>query len=96
MNAATSGPTRYEASREDIADLFTAEPRYRLDQIWTGLYQRLAEPDEMTDLPAGLRTALAGALPAALDLRTESVSDRGERGPVPLGPRRRGPGSRPC
>ena len=78
MNAATAGPTRYEASREDIAELFAAEPRYRIDQIWAGLYQRLAEPDEMTDLPAGLRTALAGALPAALDLRTESVSDRGD------------------
>ena len=78
MNAATAGPTRYEASREDIAELLAAEPRYRIDQIWAGLYQRLAEPDEMTDLPAGLRTALATALPAALDLRTESVSDRGD------------------
>ena len=78
MNAATVGPTRYEASREDIAELLAAEPRYRIEQIWNGLYQRLAEPEEMTDLPAGLRKALATALPAALDLRTESVSDRGD------------------
>ena len=78
MNTATVGPSRYEASREDIAALLAAEPRYRIEQIWSGLYERLADPEEMTDLPARLRTALATALPAALDLRTESVSDRGD------------------
>ena len=29
VNAATVGPTRYEASREDIAELLAGEPRYR-------------------------------------------------------------------
>jgi 23S rRNA (adenine2503-C2)-methyltransferase len=78
VNEATVGPTRYGASREDIAELLAAEPGYRLEQVWRGLYQRLAGPEEMTDLPAGLRSALATALPAALHLRTESVSDRGD------------------
>ncbi len=72
------GPTRYGASRDDIAELLAAEPRYRTDQVWNGLYQRLAEPEELTELPAGLRSALATSLPTALDLRTESVSDRGD------------------
>jgi 23S rRNA (adenine2503-C2)-methyltransferase len=36
------------------------EPRYRADQIWNWLYRRFAaDPEEMTDLPASLRTRLA-------------------------------------
>jgi hypothetical protein len=40
VNEATVGPTRYGASREDIAELLAAEPGYRLEQVWRGLYQR--------------------------------------------------------
>jgi 23S rRNA (adenine2503-C2)-methyltransferase len=36
------------------------EPRYRADQIWNWLYWRfVANPEEMTDLPASLRARLA-------------------------------------
>jgi 23S rRNA (adenine2503-C2)-methyltransferase len=54
------------------------EPRYRVDQVWRGLYEQLATPCEMTSLPAALRARLDGELPAALQLLTERVSDHGD------------------
>ena len=70
--------TRYDVSRADLADLLAGTPRYRVDQVWSGLYQRLGEPATWTDLPAALRASLAEQLPAALHPVTESVSDRGD------------------
>ena len=78
MNAATSGTNPLRGEPGGIAELLADEPGYRIEQVWNGLYRRLAAPEEMTDLPSRLRSALATALPAALDLRTESVSDRGD------------------
>ena len=78
VSATATAPTRYDATREDIAELLADEPEYRIEQVWRGLYGRLAGPEEMTDLPTRVREALAIAPPAALRLRTESVSDRGD------------------
>ena len=72
------GLGRYDATKQDIAAVLAGEPGYRVEQVWHGLYTRLAGPDEMTDLPARLRGPLATALPAALDPVAESVSDRGD------------------
>jgi 23S rRNA (adenine2503-C2)-methyltransferase len=69
---------RYDATREDLATLLADEPGYRIEQVWQGLYTRLAGPDEMTDLPMRLRRVLATALPSVLRPVTESVSDRGD------------------
>ena len=33
--------------------------RYRLDQIWQGLYQQYSAPEDMTNLPKALRVKLA-------------------------------------
>jgi 23S rRNA (adenine2503-C2)-methyltransferase len=46
--------------------------------VWDGLYRRLAEPEELTDLPMALRHRLVEDLPPALEQVTESRSDRGE------------------
>jgi 23S rRNA (adenine2503-C2)-methyltransferase len=70
--------TRYEVSRAELAELLAGEPRYRVDQVWQGLYGQLTEPDAWTSLPASLRTDLAAALPPALTPVTEQVSDRGD------------------
>ncbi|HEY2331107.1 MAG TPA: 23S rRNA (adenine(2503)-C(2))-methyltransferase RlmN [Acidimicrobiales bacterium] len=71
-------PTRYDASRDDVATALGDQPRYRVDQVWDGLHRRLAEPEEMTELPLRLRTAVAEALPAALAPAAESTSTDGE------------------
>lgn len=70
--------TRYEASRSDIEALLAGQPRYRVEQVWVGLYDQLASPTELTSLPKATRAALETALPLALDLVAESSSDSGE------------------
>jgi len=71
-------PTRYHPDRDALADLLAGEPRYRVDQVWQGLYEQLADPDEITNLPKALRARLADELPAALAPAAESVSDDGD------------------
>ena len=70
-------PTRFDVTREDLATRLTGLPRYRVDQVWQGLYQQLIDPEEMTTLPASLRAELADDLPLALTPIAESESDHG-------------------
>ncbi len=71
-------PSRYDHTRDDLAELLDGTPRYRVDQVWSGMYDRLTEPDEWTNLPTTLRAELAARLPMALTPVTESVSDAGD------------------
>jgi 23S rRNA (adenine2503-C2)-methyltransferase len=68
----------YHPSRDELAGLLDGEPRYRLDQIWQGLYQNLAVPAEMSNLPKALRATLANRLPQALHTVVRRVSDGGD------------------
>ena len=72
--------TRYDLTRDDLAAVLADEPRYRLDQLWEGLYGQLADPADITNLPKALRARLDAELPTALTAITESVSDRGDTG----------------
>ena len=65
-------------TRDGFADVLDGEPRYRLDQLWAGLYTQLADPADITNLPKALRSRLDAELPLALTPVTESVSDRGD------------------
>ncbi|MDA8357061.1 MAG: 23S rRNA (adenine(2503)-C(2))-methyltransferase RlmN [Actinomycetota bacterium] len=67
----------YETSFDDLASLLEGEPEYRARQIWDGLYRRLQRPDEMTDLPMGLRERVSQALPTSLELAIQSEADGG-------------------
>ena len=69
---------RYGVDRADLGALLADVPRYRTDQVWAGLYDTLAAPDEMTNLPKALRARVAEALPSSLAPVTESVSDAGD------------------
>ncbi|MEZ5341348.1 MAG: hypothetical protein R2706_07835 [Acidimicrobiales bacterium] len=42
-------------------------PNYRVEQIWQGLYTHGRRVDEITSLPAALRSRLGQDFPAALD-----------------------------
>ncbi|HEX3090442.1 MAG TPA: 23S rRNA (adenine(2503)-C(2))-methyltransferase RlmN [Ilumatobacteraceae bacterium] len=68
----------YQPSRVELAELLDGEPRYRLDQIWQGLYQNLSTPAEMTNIPKALRTTLAERLVPALHVVVRRVSDGGD------------------
>jgi 23S rRNA (adenine2503-C2)-methyltransferase len=68
----------YEPTRADLALLLQGEPRYRLDQIWQGLYQQFSTPAEMTNLPKALRATLEERLTPALRVVVRRVSDGGD------------------
>lgn len=56
-------PDRYDLDRDGLARLLEGEPRYRVDQVWNGLYRQGREPEEITNLPGWLRERLAAELP---------------------------------
>ena len=68
----------YQPNRTELAELLEGEPRYRLDQIWQGLYQNLSTPEEMTNLPKALRSTLSQRLTPALRVVVRRVSDGGD------------------
>jgi 23S rRNA (adenine2503-C2)-methyltransferase len=68
----------YDLSRDDLARLLKDQPRYRIDQVWQGLYTSSCHPRELTNLPKSLRDRLAGEMPPALELKAESRSGDGQ------------------
>lgn len=44
---ASLAPTRYQLDRAALAGQLDGEPRYRVDQVWDGLYRRLGRPEEL-------------------------------------------------
>jgi len=74
----TAPTARYDVDLAALGELLAGEPTYRIRQVWDGLYRRRVEPEEMTELPKALRARLSTALPAALELATERVSDGGD------------------
>jgi 23S rRNA (adenine2503-C2)-methyltransferase len=70
--------TLYDPTREELAALLDGEPRYRLDQLWQGLYEQRGTPAELTNIPKALRTRLGEELPLALTPVAESISDDGQ------------------
>ncbi|MEN9505018.1 MAG: ribosomal large subunit methyltransferase [Actinomycetota bacterium] len=78
VNDAANRSTRFGVSRDELTALLAGQPRYRIDQVWSGLYEQLASPSEMTSLPKALREALETALPLALTEEVRRVSDDGD------------------
>ncbi len=74
----TGSMTRYGLTRDELTSHLDGEPRYRLDQLWDGLYTQLSDPADITNLPKALRFRLDVDLPTALSAVTESVSDTGD------------------
>lgn len=72
--------SRYDLTREDFSALLDGEPSYRVDQVWKGLYGQLADIDQISSLPASLRTRLADLddLAPSLTQIHESVTDNGD------------------
>lgn len=70
--------TRYDPGPEELAELLADQPRYRVDQLWQGMYAQLSAPEELTTLPKALRARLGEELPSALRRVDRSVSDDGD------------------
>ena len=78
----------YQPSRIELAELLDGYPRYRVDQIWQGLYQNLSTPSEMTNLPKALRTTLTERpLPVNLAVSLHAANDQLRDELVPINKR---------
>ncbi|MEA3217228.1 MAG: rRNA (adenine2503-C2)-methyltransferase [Acidimicrobiia bacterium] len=75
---AQTRPTLYDLDQEGLGHLLEGQPAYRIRQVWDGLYRQARLPDDMTDLPKGLRARLAEAAPVALHPAAESATDNGD------------------
>jgi 23S rRNA (adenine2503-C2)-methyltransferase len=71
-------PAPYDLTREELAAVLRDEPSYRVTQVWDGLHTRVQRPEDLTELPSGLRATLAAALPPALHEVTRQSADDGE------------------
>jgi 23S rRNA (adenine2503-C2)-methyltransferase len=71
--------SRYDVTREQLAELLAGEAPYRVDQVWNGIHGGHADPSELTALPRRLRQQLAAeeVLAPAWSLVAESLSDGG-------------------
>jgi 23S rRNA (adenine2503-C2)-methyltransferase len=78
VNPPATARTRYSLDRADLASLLADAPRYRVEQVWRGLYEQCRPLDALTDLPKQLRESLASDLPLALEEMRSSVSDAGD------------------
>lgn len=75
---ALSTPTIYDLSRDDWSGRLSDLPRYRVDQLWTGLYSHFTPLAEISTLPEALRQRLADELPHALREVRRSVTENGD------------------
>lgn len=69
--------TRYDLGRDELSELLTGEPAYRVEQVWDGLYRQGRTVSELTNVPKALRERLAAQLPTALDEVTRVTGDDG-------------------
>ncbi len=67
----------YELTREDLAVELAGEPRYRVDQVWRGLWVEGRRLDDVTTVPLALRSRLARRFPDALGVAADVASDHG-------------------
>ena len=70
--------TRYHLSRAELAELLHDQPRYRVDQVWSGWYEQLATNSELTSIPKELRSRLDDVAPMALTPEVRRSSDGGD------------------
>ncbi len=68
-------PTRFDVSRDELAALLGDQPRYRVDQVWDGLYEPGKDLLDISNVPVAVRERLDTTLPRALTPVAESSSD---------------------
>jgi 23S rRNA (adenine2503-C2)-methyltransferase len=70
-------PSAYEYTKPELAELLAGEPRYRVDQVWQGLWNEGQVIGEITTIPKALRSRLAAQFPASIEVANDVQSDRG-------------------
>jgi 23S rRNA (adenine2503-C2)-methyltransferase len=67
----------YEYTKEQLGDLLGDEPRYRVDQVWHGLWNEAQTFSEITTIPRTLRSRLHEQFKPSLEVANDVQSDRG-------------------
>jgi len=70
-------PSAYEFTREALAEQLVGEPRYRVDQVWHGLWSEAQSIDAITTIPKVLRSRLVEQFPSSLEVSNDVHSDKG-------------------
>src|ERR1700722_6161040 len=70
-------PSIYESTKEELAELFEGEPRYRVDQVWHGLWSEGQALEGITTIPKALRARLTEEFPSSLTVVNDVASDHG-------------------
>ncbi len=78
MGDRDAAPSLFDLDRPALGELLADQPGYRIDQLWSGLYEHALDPAEISTLPKALRRRLSEAAPTALAGVTESTGDGGE------------------
>ena len=66
-----------DLDRSQLAEALAAHPKYRIDQLWDGLYVQFKSVQEIKNLPAALRDEVSAQFPDALSEAARAVSDDG-------------------
>jgi 23S rRNA (adenine2503-C2)-methyltransferase len=67
----------YELTRDELTGLLAGEPKYRVDQIWQGIWEQDRFPEEITKISKSLREKLTAELPLALEVANDVSTDEG-------------------
>ena len=67
----------YDYSKEELATLLGDEPRYRIDQLWHGLWTDALALEDVTTMPKNLRARLLEQFPPGLAVANDVASDHG-------------------
>ncbi len=70
-------PSLYEVTREELSELLGDEPRYRVEQVWHGLWTTNESIESISTIPKSLRASLAERFPNSLRVIEEVASDHG-------------------
>lgn len=67
----------YEHTKEELAQLLGDEPRYRVDQVWHGLWVENQAIGDITTIPKALRAQLGARYASGLEVVNDVQSDHG-------------------
>ena len=70
-------PSVYELDSSELGHYLADEPRYRVDQVWRGLWDEGRDLADITTVPKALRQRLLEQFPSALEVANDVSSDRG-------------------
>ena len=65
----------WSPNKEELLELIGDQPRYRVDQIWRGLYEQGRPPGELPNLPKKLKSTLNAKLKPSLAMKAKQEND---------------------